>query len=328
MTLTDERAVARGVGRISGQSIEILLRDYGVVVAFVMLFVVLSIASDAFLSGRNFVNIFDQYSSLLIIAAAETAVIIGGNFDLSAGATYALSGVLAAKVATVAHPWIGFVVALVVALLIGLLNGLIVAWLRMNSFVATLATGLMIRGLAVALTQGFLVMVPDPRYTVLGREAVFGMKVNILLMAAFVFLTAFVLARTQLGRHIYAVGGNREAARLSGVRVERVQILTFAWCGLAAGLAGLIASSRVGTGQADAGSLIELTAIAAVVIGGTSIMGGEGAVWRSVIGVLLLALISNGFNMLTVAPYYQDMVKGAIIVLAVALDVWARRGRA
>ncbi len=328
MTLTDERAVPRGVGRISGQSIQILLRDYGVVIAFVVLFVVLSIASEAFLSARNFVNIFDQYSPLLIIAAAETAVIIGGNFDLSAGATYALSGVLAAKVATAAHPWIGFVVALAVALLIGLLNGLIVAWLRMNSFVATLATGLMIRGLAIALTQGFLVMVPDQRYTVLGRGAIAGMKVNILLMVGFVLLTAFVLARTRLGRHIYAVGGNREAARLSGVRVERIQMLTFAWCGFAAGLAGLIASSRVGTGQADAGSLIELTAIAAVVIGGTSIMGGEGAVWRSVIGVLLLALISNGFNMLTVAPYYQDMVKGAIIVLAVALDVWARRGRA
>lgn len=324
----DGQAVPRGITRISGQSVQTLLRNYGVVIAFVVLFIGLSIGSEAFLSTRNFVNILDQYSPLLIIAAAETAVIIGGNFDLSAGAIYALSGVLAAKAAIVVNPWIGFAIALTIALAIGLLNGLIIAWLRMNSFVATLATGLMFRGLAVALTHGFLVMVPDQRYTVLGRGTIAGIKVNILLMVGFVLLTAFVLARTWLGRHIYAVGGNREAARLSGVRVERIQILTFVWCGFAAGLAGLIASSRVGTGQADAGNLIELTAIAAVVIGGTSIMGGEGAVWRSVLGVLLLALISNGFNMLTVAPYYQDMVKGAIIVLAVALDVWARQGQA
>jgi ribose transport system permease protein len=191
--------------------------------------------------------------------------------------------------------------------------------------VATLATGMMIRGLAVVITSGFLVTVADERYTIIGREALFGVKYSVWLFAAFAVICGFLLSRTKFGRHIYAVGGNPEAARLSGIRVGWVKALTFGISGFAAGLAGLIASSRVSTGQADAGSLIELTAIAAVVIGGTSIAGGEGAIWRTIVGILLLALIGNGFNMLRVEPFYQDIVKGAIIVVAVAMDAWSKR---
>ena len=215
--------------------------------------------------------------------------------------------------------------ALLVATALGLFNGLLVAGFQINPFVATLATGMMIRGLAVVITSGFLVTVADERYTIIGREAVLGVKYSVWLFAAFAAICGFLLARTKFGRHVYAVGGNAEAARLSGIRVGWVKALTFGISGVAAGLAGLIASSRVSTGQADAGSLIELTAIAAVVIGGTSIAGGEGAIWRTMVGILLLALIGNGFNMLRVEPFYQDIVKGAIIVVAVAIDAWSKR---
>ena len=318
---TAERASATGSRGISIGT----LWDYGVVISFIVLFVALSIASPAFLSTRNLLNILDQSAPVGIIACAATLVIIAGGFDLSAGAIFALAGVVAAKIAVATDPILGILFGLVVALVFGTINGLLISGFQINPFVATLATGMMIRGLAVVLTGGFLVTVQDKAYSVIGRESFLGVKYSVWIFAAVIAICWFTLARTTFGRHIYAVGGNPEAARLSGVRVGAIRTATFAISGAAAGLAGLIASSRVSTGQADAGSLIELTAIAAVVIGGTSISGGEGTIWRTVIGVLLLALIGNGFNMLSVEPFYQDIVKGAIIVVSVAIDAWSKR---
>lgn len=313
-----------GVTRSRGISIGTLW-DYGVVISFIILFVALSIASPAFLTSRNLLNILDQSAPVGIIACAATLVIIAGGFDLSAGAIFALAGVVAAKIAVATEPIYGILLGLLVALIFGAVNGLLVSGFQINPFVATLATGMMIRGLAVVLTGGFLVTVQNEAYSVIGRESFLGIKYSVWIFAAVIAVSWFTLARTTFGRHVYAIGGNPEAARLSGVRVGVVRTATFAISGAAAGLAGLIASSRVSTGQADAGSLIELTAIAAVVIGGTSISGGEGTIWRTVIGVLLLALIVNGFNMLSVEPFYQDIVKGAIIVVSVAIDAWSKR---
>lgn len=301
------------------------LWDFGVVLTFIALFVALSVVSPAFLTTRNLVNILDQSASVGIIACAATLVIIAGGFDLSAGAIFALAGVVAARIAVVSQPWIGMLAGLLIGLALGVLNGALISGFRINPFVATLSTGMMIRGLAVVITSGFLVTVADPAYTIIGRGSALGVKYSVWIFAVFILACWFILARTKLGRHIYAVGGNPEAARLSGIRVGVIQTITFAISGFGAGLAGLIASSRVSTGQADAGALIELTAIAAVVIGGTSIAGGEGAIWRTVIGVLLLALIGNGFNMLSVEPFYQDIVKGAIIVVSVSADAWSKR---
>ncbi|MFN8593184.1 MAG: ABC transporter permease [Thermomicrobiales bacterium] len=301
------------------------LWDFGVVLTFIALFVALSVVSPAFLTTRNLVNILDQSASVGIIACAATLVIIAGGFDLSAGAVFALAGVIAAKIANVSNPWLGMAVGLLIGLALGVLNGALISGFRINPFVATLSTGMMIRGLAVVITSGFLVTVADPAYSVIGRGSALGIKYSVWIFAAFILACWFILSRTKLGRHIYAVGGNPEAARLSGIRVGLVQTITFAVSGFGAALGGLIASSRVSTGQADAGTGIELTAIAAVVIGGTSISGGEGSIWRTVIGVLLLALIGNGFNMLSVEPFYQDIVKGAIIVVSVAADAWSKR---
>lgn len=302
-----------------------LIRDYGVVLTVVALFAFLALSSDAFLTRDNLLNIVDQSAPMGIIAVAMTLVIIAGGFDLSAGAVFAIAGVIAALVANAAGAWLGFGAAVAAGAGLGLFNGLLITGLQINSFVATLASSLMIRGVAVVITGGTLVTVGQDTFTTLGRAEVAGIKYDILIFLAVVLAGTFVLDWTKLGRYIYAVGGNPEAARLSGVRVAHVQALTFVISGAAAGLAGAISASKVSTGQADAGTLLELSAIAAVVIGGTSVMGGEGAVWRSVLGVLLLTLIGNGFNILEVEPFYQSIVQGAIIVIAVAVDAWSKR---
>jgi ribose transport system permease protein len=301
------------------------LRDYGIVICFVALFVALSLSSEAFLTSSNLLNILDQQAAIGIMACAGTLVFIAGGFDLSVGAIYAVSGIVAAKL----QPTVGTEAALALGALAGLAlgigNGLLTTVGRINPFIATLSSSIMIRGLAVAITVGIPVSVADPSFATLGRAELLGVKYSVIVWVVFALLCGLVLQHTVLGRQMYAVGGNAEAARLSGIRVGWVRSITYAVSGVAAGLAGVIAASKVATGNAQAGEGVELTVIAAIVVGGVSILGGEGAIWRAMIGVLLLALIGNGFNLLNVDPFYQMIVQGAIIALAVGIDAWTRR---
>jgi ribose transport system permease protein len=301
------------------------LRDYAILVAFIVLFIVLSISSDVFLTETNLLNILNQWSTVGIIACGATLVIIAGGFDLSVGAILAIAGVAAAKVANSVGVPVAVLAGMGIGLGWGIVNGALATIGRINPFIATLATSFMIRGVALAMTGGFIITVADPSYTTLGRDELFGIKWTIWIFAAFAAITWFLLSRTTYGRYVFASGGNAEAARLSGIRVGLIRGSTFAISGLSAGIAGVLVSSRVASGQADAGAGVELQAIAAVVIGGTSILGGEGAIWRTLLGVLLLGLIQNGFNLLNVDPVYQQIFYGGIIIAAVALDAWARR---
>lgn len=300
------------------------VRDSGIIVSFIILFVALAIASDPFLSWQNLLNLLDQWSPIAIIACAGTMVLIAGGLDLSTGAIFALTGVIAALLANKVGviPAVGL--SLLAAAGFGLFNGLISTVARINSIIATIATGIIFRGLAIALTGGFLISVNDPQFAKLGRNEVGAVKVSIIVCAIIVAASWFVLTKTSFGRQVYAVGGNAEAARLSGVRVSRVRTVTFVLSGLAAGVAGLIVASRISTGQPDAGIGIEFSVIAAIIIGGTSILGGEGAIWRTLLGVGILALIGNGFALLNINPIYQQIVEGGIILAAVGIDVWAR----
>lgn len=322
-TIRDRLVGPRARGRAWRSS----ARDMGVLVIFLGLFVFLTLSSDAFLTQTNLLNILDQWAPVGIIACAATIVIIGGGFDLSVGAIAAIAAVVAARVSNSHGVEIGFIAAVLSGVGLGVANGLIVTVGRVNSFIGTLATGIMFRGAAVALAGGMLITVDDSSFTELGQGKALGIKWTIWAFALFALITGFLLTRTTFGRYVKAIGGNVEAARLSGVRINVIRTLTFALSGLAGALAGLIVASRVGTGQAQIGTGFELTAIAAVVIGGTSIAGGQGAIWRTIIGVLLLALIGNGFNLLTIDPTYQDIVQGLIIVVAVVADVWLRRAR-
>lgn len=318
---------ARQDKRLSWAMVVEWARRYGVLVLLVVLFVALSAGSDAFLSTRNLLNILNQNTPLAIIAMAGTLVIIAGGFDLSTGSMFGVASVVAAWLAVNVDQTVGLLAALVVGLVLGTLNGLIITGLKVHSFLATIATSLVYGGLAILISGGFLIPVRDDTiFSVLGRGRVgpINIAVLVLIIAAVVF--SYILNGTTAGRYVYAVGGNEEAATLSGIRTARIKIMTFALSGLASGLAGAIAVSRISSGQPQAGAGLELEAIAAVILGGTSIYGGEGAVWRSLAGVMLLALINNGFNILNANPFYKDLTTGLVIVLAVALSA-GRKGR-
>ena len=304
------------------------LRDYGIVFAFVALFVTLSIASDAFFTQANLLNVLYQAAPVGIMAAGGTLVFIAGGFDLSVGAIAAMSGVVAATAADELGAVMALTVGALTGLALGIGNGILTTLGRINAFIATLASSIIIRGIALAVTGGFLVSVDDPTFAVLGTsELAAGLRYPVLVWLAFALFCGFLLWRTRFGRYVYASGGNPEAARLSGVRVGLVRAATFAISGLSGGIAGVILTSQIGTGQAEANPGIEFDAIAAIIIGGTSILGGEGAIWRSVLGALMFQLIANGFNLMNVQPVYQRVFLGAIMLAAVGLDAWARRGR-
>lgn len=298
---------------------------YAIAIALLVMVIVLTFASDAFLTWRNIANIFNQNAPLAIMAAAMTFVIIGGGFDLSVGAVFGVASVVCAEVALAVDPALGILVALLVGLVLGTFNGIVLTRLRIHSFLATLATGLVFQGLAILLSGGNLIPVRTDAFTWLGRAQYLGINVAVYVLIAVCVILTFVLNSTGLGRRIFAVGGNDQAAQLSGIRVDRIRIATFAISGLAAGLASAISASRISMGQPTAGQGMDLQAIAAVILGGTSIYGGEGAVWRSVAGVMLLALINNGFNILNADPFYKDLATGVVILLAVGVSVAGKR---
>jgi ribose transport system permease protein len=318
------QAQARHARRMDPRTVLDWTSEYAILVSVVALFVWLSFASDSFLTKTNLLNILDQQAGLGIVACGVTLAVIGGGFDLSVGAVYAMSAILAAKVG-VHSPTLGLITGVAVGLGFGIVNGLVVTFGRIQSFVATLAASIIVRGLALVITGGFIVTVSDDSFGKVGNGEILGVHTPIWFLMGFFLATWFLLSRTTLGRYIYAVGGNAEAARLSGVRVNAIRFITFAISGLGAGLAGMIDVSRVGSGQAGIGAGLELTALAAVAVGGSSIAGGEGAIWRTFLGVMLLALINNGFDLLGVQPTYQQVMQGSLIIAAIALDAWTRR---
>ncbi len=302
-----------------------ILQTYAVLIMIVLLMAALTLMSDSFLSAQNLLNILNQNAPLAIVASAMTLVIIAGGFDLSVGAIFAVGAGVSAWVALHFDPYVGLLLAPVVGLALGLVNGLVITGLKVHSFLATIATSLIFKGTAVVVSDGRLIPVRMAEVTWLGRGKLGDVFIATWVMVAFAVILSVVLTRGSLGRQILAVGGNQEAAILSGIRANRVRIITFAIAGLAAGLASAIATSRVSMGQAAAGAGYELDAIAAVILGGTSIYGGSGAIWRSLAGVLLLALITNGFNLLNANPFYRDLTTGLIILAAIGISASGKR---
>jgi ribose transport system permease protein len=309
----------------SKASISRFFQHYAVLITIVILMTALTLLSDSFLTFRNLQNILNQNASLAIMASAMTLVIIGGGFDLSVGMIFAVAGVCCAWIALHVNPYLGLLIAPFVGLALGMVNGIVITTLKVHSFLATIATSLVFYGIAIKLSDGKLIPVRSDDFTWLGRDKIGGIFIAVIVMLAFAVLLTFVLNRTAFGRKVFSVGGNEEAAILSGIRTNRVKTATFAIAGTAAGLAAAISVSRISMGQASAGEGLELQAIAAVILGGTSIYGGSGAIWRSVAGVLLLALINNGFNILNADPFYRDFTTGIIILVAVAISASGQR---
>jgi ribose transport system permease protein len=298
----------------------------GILIPFVILLVLLAVISPAFLRAQNFTNILDQQAGIIIVACAGTLVLIAGGIDLSIGAIYGLAGATALIVASAVSTPVGIVAGIVVGLVVGLVNGLIVTRFRINALIGTLAMSFVVSGIAAIVTKGNLVVAFDhPDFQGFAATDLGPLSSAAVMMVVIAVGATILLSRTAYGRYVYASGGNAQAARLGGVRVNLILVSTFALSGAAAALAGVIDSSRVLSAQATGGQFLTFTVLTGIIVGGTSIMGGEGSMQRTVIGCLFVALVANGFNLLGIDPFYQQVTLGIILLLAVGVDAWSRR---
>ena len=281
-----------------------------------------ALATDRFLSPLNLTNILVQSSIMAVIALGMTFVIIGGGFDLSVGSTVALSGCIAALVMVKAGLALGIVAGIAAGVLVGLINGLVIALLGVNAFITTLGTMVLVRGVVFLITAGAPVGdegLPSS-FVAFGSERFLGIHYLVWVPAVLLVLLSWVMHNTPHGRRIYAVGGGRDASYLSGIPVQRVIASTYVWCGTLAGIAGVMLAARLQSGQPTAGEFYELTAIAAVVLGGAALHGGEGTLYKSVIGVFIMVVLGNSLNLLNVDSYWQRVAVGAVIIAAAAAD--------
>lgn len=305
-------------------------RDFGILAALVVMMLLLSIFTNTFLTGGNLVNVLDQAVVVGLLACGETLCIISGAFDLAASSVLALSAISAVIITQHFGVLAGFLGCIVVGAILGTISGIVVVVSRVHSFIATLAMSIIYRGLAVIITAG-AILYPQPdqleQFQMLTWPSFGGITSASVLFLAVVAICWVLLSGTTFGRRIFAIGGNEEASRLSGIRAWQVRVAVFAVSGVCAALAGLVLASRGGSAQSAMGTGLELSAIAAAVVGGTSVMGGEGAIWRGLIGVFILTLIGNGFNLLGWNTTYQQVVQGALILGAVTLDQYLRRRR-
>jgi inositol transport system permease protein len=298
-----------------------LLHRFGLLFVILIVGLALTLATDTFLSLANLTNVARQVSINGILAVGVTFVLLTAGVDLSLGSVVALSGVACA---TFAHPGehavvVPIAVGLLTGAACGLVNGILVTRGGVAPFIVTLGMMTVARGLALILSGGRPVANMSTELTALAGDFL-GVPIPVLCFAGVAFAAWFFLRDFRLGRHVYAVGGNEQAARAAGVPVERVKLFAYGVCGLLTGLAGVVLAARITTGQPNAGQAYELDAIAAVVIGGTSLAGGVGTITGTLLGVLLIGVINNGLDLTGVSSYYQAVIKGLIIVGAVWLD--------
>ena len=290
--------------------------------ALLVLCLVTALLTNRFLSPLNLTNILVQSSIMAVIAIGMTFVIVGGGFDLSVGSTVAFAGCVAAMAMVQFGLVAGVVAGIAAGIAVGLVNGVIIAQLGVNPFITTLGTMVLVRGLVYLITAG--APVGDDRlpaaFIAFGSARFLGIHYLVWVPAILLIVLSWVMAATPYGRRIYATGGNREAAFLSGIPVKRIIASTYVWCGALGGVAGVMLAARLQSGQPTAGEFYELTAIAAVVLGGASLQGGEGTLYKSIIGVFIMIVLGNSLNLLNVDSYWQRVAIGAVIIAAAAAD--------
>ncbi len=296
--------------------------EFTMLAVFVVFFVIMSVASPYFLTSRNMLNVVSQVSSNALLSIGMTIVILTGGIDLSVGGILGLSGMIGAMVITNSGNWVlGVIVMLAVSVLCGLFNGILIGYLKMPAFIVTLGTVNICRSLDYVISNantqsGF----PDA-YGFLGKAKVVGQLPAYLFFLIIMFgIFIFVLTKTKFGRFIYASGSNAEAAELSGINVNRIVMLCYVISGLMCGFAAWVMTSRLNACDPTYGNGAEMDAIAAAVIGGTSMSGGKGSLWGTIIGVFLVGFLRNALNLLGVNPYWQGSALGAVIILAVLAE--------
>jgi ribose/xylose/arabinose/galactoside ABC-type transport system permease subunit len=297
-----------------------LLGDLRALWMLIVVGLVLSFASPVFATRTNLLNVALATSVTALLAVGQTFVIILAEIDLSVGSALSFTAALTALTLRHHSMLLGLGVGVAAGAVIGLLNGLLVTKTRMPSFIATLAMMSVLGGLALQITQGNPVGVTNYNFQNIGQASAAGIPVPVWIMAIVFLVFGLLLARTRFGRYVYATGDNDEAARLSGIPTDRVKILAFVISGVLASVAGFIITARLSTAEPTAGTGLELEAIAAVIIGGTSLAGGRGDMIGTLVGALILGVIDNGMNLLNVSPFLQSVVKGLVILGAVLVD--------
>jgi inositol transport system permease protein len=318
--------------RLNRDSFNIFVQKYAIVLILIAMIIVVSFLSPVFLQPVNLLNIVRQISVIGLIAMGVTVAIISTGIDLSSGSVVGLASVVAASLAQQPDwpqaKFPGLELPLIVALLGGLgvglacgfINGFLIAKFKIPPFIATLGMMTAARGMALLYSNGRPLSSLTDAYNFIGGGAILGIPTPILILALVGIGTHVMLNNTKFGRYIYAIGGNELAARFSGLNLDRVKIGIYTFAGLLAGLAGIVVSSRISSGQPGLGVGYELDAITAAVIGGTSLSGGIGTVWGTVVGALIIGVLNNSLDLLNVSAYWQQILKGAIIVIAIIID--------
>lgn len=310
------------------------LSDYGIIIVFFLFCIILSLVSSNFLNPKNLMNVLRQVSINGLLSIGMTFVILTGGIDLSVGSILAFSGVVGASLVSTAFGgkgqahsvWIAIMASVSACAFLGAVNGFLVARLRIPAFVTTLGMLSMARGFTFIYTDGMPIPNISKDFLVIGQGIILGfMPLPVIIFAALFVICWIILYKTRFGRYVYAVGGNEKSAKVSGVNTKLIIFLVYVISGIMAAIGGLILTARTTAGLPQAGTSYELDAIAAVVIGGTSLTGGQGDLIGTLFGVLIIGIINNGLDLLGVSSYYQQVIKGAIIIGAVLLDSIRKR---
>jgi ribose transport system permease protein len=306
-----------------------VIKQYGgIFLSLVVLCVIFSFMNARFMSVANFLNVLQQVAVIAIAAFGMTWVILLGEIDLSIGSIIAVAGMVAAQCFAVGFGFAPtFVITLLSGALLGLANGVLTAKFRLPSFIVTVATMGIYRGLVSLPTNGAPAMITEPTWTAIGTQSYIGVPIVIWFVAVLFLFNHTLLSKTRFGRRAYLTGGNREAALYSGIKVDRLKIVIFMISGVMAAISGVLLSSRLFSAQTNAGMSYELDAIAAAVLGGTSLAGGVGTMIGTLIGALIIGVLNNGMNMMSVPYFYQLIVKGVVILVAVWLDVRSKQAK-
>ncbi|WP_027414918.1 ABC transporter permease subunit [Aneurinibacillus terranovensis] len=307
---------------IDRRALTINLQKLGSLIGLILLVIVLAIMSPDFFTWNNIFNVLRQISINALIAFGMTFVILTGGIDLSVGAILALSGAITANYLVAGlNPVAAILLGLLAGTIMGAINGLLITKGKIAPFIATLATMTLFRGITLVYTGGRPITdFTSDLFTMIGGGYVSYIPVPVIWMLAIFAVLYFVLRKMSFGRRVYAIGGNEEASILSGIKVDRVKIAIYSLTGLLSAFAGIILTSRLNSAEANAGTGFELDAIASVVLGGTSLSGGKGWIFGTLIGAMIIGVLNNGLNLLEVSSFYQQVVKGIVILLAVLLD--------
>ncbi|EEH96972.1 ribose ABC transporter permease [Clostridium tertium] len=299
---------------------------YKSLIGLVLLCAIITFVTPSFLSLSNITNVFTQVSVNAIIAVGMTFVILTGGIDLSVGSTLAISGALSASIIkSTGSVTLAIIVAALVGIAIGLVNGLLISKGKLQAFIATLATMTIFRGATLVFTNGTPISKLPEKFVNIGNGKIGFMPIPVIITVIVSIIAIYVLSQTRFGRYLYALGGNEDSARLSGINTDKIKTLVYVVSGFASSIAGVIITSRIASASPNAGTSFELDAIAAVVIGGTSLAGGEGKITGTLIGALIIGVLNNGLNLMNVSPFYQSIVKGLVILIAVLLDKKSRK---